>query len=155
MDDFILPIKGIFLFSILLLFASSVGAVELHRDAYLKPLEPNGCSKSPDGWWNHCCVEHDIDYYIGGSRWSRFDSDRRLKSCMKEVKAPGMVYFIAVRLFGFKSWGGGWLNRRYHKRLSSKEVEIVEDRLHEFRKTAQYKKYFYDFLYYHGHVPMY
>lgn len=66
------------------------------------PLEfkSDGCSWFPDGDYRNCCVEHDKDYFFGGSLKERKNADNRLYSCVKERRGKffaGMMW-IGVRV---------------------------------------------------------
>ena len=43
---------------------------------------PNGCSLSPDGSWRHCCDEHDLAYFVGGSLRDKLRADLALARCI-------------------------------------------------------------------------
>jgi len=73
-----------------------------------KPVS-DGCTNSPNGGFNHCCIEHDA-YYHDGSL-SRFKADNKLFTCIlkegdgnviRKVWHFGVasVYWVAVRIFG-------------------------------------------------------
>ena len=92
------------------------------------PFESDGCTMSPDGFWQvnyrDCCVEHDKDYWMGGTLEQRKASDQRLRDCIDEAclqKRWSMrsawfvsrIYYIGVRAFGRlpirrARWGFGW-----------------------------------------------
>ncbi|MBX7169821.1 MAG: hypothetical protein K1X72_02615 [Pyrinomonadaceae bacterium] len=46
-------------------------------------FKSDGCTHFPDGIYGDCCVEHDLDYFNGGSWMARWRSDRRLYQCVK------------------------------------------------------------------------
>ena len=66
-----------------------------------RPFSTDGCSAWPDGSLYACCVEHDIEYWCGGTAAQRKAADRRLRECAERIDygAEGMVYF-GVRLGG-------------------------------------------------------
>ena len=84
-------------------------------------LPPNGfttdgCSMWPDDGWQHCCIQHDIDYWCGGSAVDRCAADRRLRACVEADGHPviARIMYAGVRVgghpkvpFGFR-WGYGW-----------------------------------------------
>jgi len=81
-----------------------------------KPFTTDGCSMWPDSDWGHCCVEHDIEYWCGGSRTDRSAADRRLRQCLADNGNPamGVIMQIGTRTGGFAvlplpwRWGYGW-----------------------------------------------
>ncbi len=86
----------------------------------LMPAEfkSDGCTLFPDGNYRICCVEHDKDYFFGGSLGDRRASDKRLYRCVKakqgwENKLAAPLMFIGVRVGGVSflptpfKWGFG------------------------------------------------
>lgn len=97
----------------------------------LSAFKTDGCSASPNGLpstsWAHCCVAHDIWYWLGGSKETRTQADQSLKICMSEALKtnklqmkwiPGL-YAWAVKRGGTPGvvgvsnpfpwrWGFGW-----------------------------------------------
>lgn len=62
------------------------------------------CTCWPDGNWGDCCVDHDIDYWCGGTARQRLESDWRLRRCMRQRSyLPGVLLFFGVR-FGGVHW---------------------------------------------------
>lgn len=88
----------------------------------LKPFTTDGCSMWIDGTleqpnlWRHCCVAHDLDYWQGGTKAQRKQSDERIQACVKQAQGPGMANYIYsnVRWGGSPywvspyRWGYGW-----------------------------------------------
>ncbi len=88
----------------------------------LKPFATDGCSLWIDGppdrpnLWRHCCVAHDLAYWIGGTRAQRKQADIVLKQCIKDAQQPLIAdpTYHGVRLGGGPywpstyRWGYGW-----------------------------------------------
>lgn len=99
----------------------------------IKPFHTDGCSRFPDGTrkepklWLNCCIEHDKDYWVGGSRKERLISDRALRSCVKNVGKPfiSKLMYLGVRLGGTPylptkfRWG--------YKIISPEELILIAD----------------------------
>jgi hypothetical protein len=76
----------------------------------------DGCSMFPDDGWVGCCVEHDFDYWCGGSSDDRTRADERLRQCVAEKKsaALGWLMWAGVRVGGIPwspfpwRWAYGW-----------------------------------------------
>ncbi|MDW7774042.1 MAG: hypothetical protein SCH71_14240 [Desulfobulbaceae bacterium] len=99
---------------------------QLARDVYAQkswepPLPPNefrsdGCSLWPDYDWLKCCVEHDVVYWLGGTREERKEADRTLEKCVGEKGHPfiGKIMYYGVQAGGVYwlptpfRWGFGW-----------------------------------------------
>ena len=76
----------------------------------------DGCSRFPDTEWNtHCCVEHDIAYWCGGTADDRAEADAAFGECVAEGAGSVMGWIMesGVRVGGapiFPSsyrWGYG------------------------------------------------
>ncbi len=88
----------------------------------LKPFATDGCSLWIDGppgnsnLWRHCCVAHDLAYWVGGTRTQRKQADQVLKQCIKDAQQPLIAdpTYAGVRLGGGPywpstyRWGYGW-----------------------------------------------
>ncbi len=99
----------------------------------------DGCSAFPNGRlfgtqneWKHCCIIHDIDYWMGGSKIQKSDSDKELNKCVTLVAGSllGTVMEAGVNLGGIPShlpwrWGYGWEKNRNYKQLTKKENQSI------------------------------
>jgi hypothetical protein len=99
---------------------------KMARETYTKrtweePLPPNdfrsdGCSCWPDSDWVECCVEHDADYWLGGTSKQRKEADKALERCVAAKGHPvvGWMMYWGVRAGGVYwlptsfRWGFGW-----------------------------------------------
>lgn len=65
----------------------------------------DGCSLWPDGWWQECCVEHDMAYWCGGTWAQRKQADERLAECVADRAGAwlGALMELGVRL-GAPPW---------------------------------------------------
>ncbi len=81
----------------------------------------DGCSMWPDGSWGTCCVEHDVDYWCGGTHAARVRADLSLRSCVADGgKRPhlGDLMYWGVRVGGIPwqpfpwRWAYGFLGVR-------------------------------------------
>jgi len=76
----------------------------------------DGCSFWPDNGWQQCCIEHDIDYWCGGSAVDRCAADRRLRACAEASghDTAGRIMYLGTRTGGHPwlpfswRWGYGW-----------------------------------------------
>ncbi|MEX1099956.1 MAG: hypothetical protein WEB87_05995 [Bacteriovoracaceae bacterium] len=91
-----------------------------------------------DGNWQHCCLEHDLRYWIGGDKADQFASDLKLKACVKEeagVLWANTIYH-AVRLGHYSpiknkyKWSWGWSEREEFSKLSALEKQTVIKEIH-------------------------
>lgn len=88
----------------------------------LKPFATDGCSmwiEGPPGnpnLWRHCCVAHDLAYWLGGTKEQRQQADETMRQCIEEAQQPMMAghTFRSVRMGGGPywpssyRWGFGW-----------------------------------------------
>lgn len=107
----------------------------------LKPFTSDGCSVFPDGnleqnqLWLSCCIEHDYDYWHGGTYQQKLASDQRLASCVANLGQPEVASLmkLGVTLGGTPyfptqfRWGYGWSYPRLYRPLSALELKQVQD----------------------------
>ena len=112
-------------------------------ESTLTPFQSDGCSwflnRSPvsSADWCHCCVEHDLAYWRGGTEQQRQQADLTLYHCVlteTEDASFADLMYRGVRLGGKPSlntsyrWGFGWSDGRQYQALT--ELESAEaDRL--------------------------
>lgn len=105
----------------------------------LSPFETDGCTMFIDGpvskpeLWRHCCVEHDLRYWFGGTQLDMDKTDLRLKECVQKVAGAtwGTLIYNGVRA-GHHSpiknkyqWGWAWSVKREKIPLTSAESAFV------------------------------
>lgn len=105
----------------------------------LKTFSTDGCTMFIDGplkqpgLWLHCCEEHDLRYWFGGSGTDMDKTDLRLKACVKEVAGENWseIIYRGVRA-GHSSpiknktqWSWGWNQERPNNPLDSAEINYV------------------------------
>jgi hypothetical protein len=81
----------------------------VYRNATLAPRPPgtftsDGCSCWPDGNWVVCCVQHDLAYWVGGTRDERRAADRALEACVSKAGHP----VVARMMYYGSQLGGVW-----------------------------------------------
>ncbi len=72
-------------------------------------FKSDGCTLFPDGNYCDCCVEHDKDYYFGGSRKERWRSDKRLYKCVRSRKGWQNKLIAPIMLVGVRVGGVSFL----------------------------------------------
>ncbi len=89
------------------------------RNGGVQPIRPfvtDGCSRFPDTEWNtRCCVEHDVEYWCGGSAEQRAAADAAFGACVADNAGAfaGWLMETGVRLGGHPTfpssyrWGYG------------------------------------------------
>lgn len=118
----------------LILASAGISYGQSSKDRVMPPdFKSDGCSLFPDGDYYNCCVEHDKDYYFGGSLAERRASDKRLKACVlskgkgwkRKVLANMMFYGVRIGAVSWVPtpfrWGFGHKWPRKEPRDPSKE----------------------------------
>ena len=114
--------------------------IDLSQAGPLKPFVSDGCSVFPDGTfeqkelWLSCCIQHDYDYWQGGTQQQRLNSDETLKTCVAKVGQPeiAVLMLAGVRVGGTPylptkfRWGYGWSYPKLYGPLSVEEQQQVE-----------------------------
>ncbi len=111
--------------------------------AQLEPFTTDGCSSFPDGppedpdRWRGCCVEHDLAYWVGGSRDQRRQADDALAVCVEQAenKVLADAMWAGVRAGGSPfwfteyRWAYGWPYTRGYRELTPEEQVLAKDLL--------------------------
>jgi hypothetical protein len=108
---------------------------------FLQPFTTDYCTSYPEGTrerpelWKHCCLEHDLYFWAGGTKADREFTDLQLKRCVERTGArfQAKLMYWAVKLggrspikFSSKKWGNGWGDEREADlKLSEDEIEVV------------------------------
>ncbi len=89
----------------------------------------NGCTMFPEGTfsnskqWEHCCTEHDLFFWAGGTKDERDLADLGLRDCVIETGARriGRLMYAGVRAgyrspirLGKEGWGNAWQGSRVY-----------------------------------------
>lgn len=93
---------------------------------FAKTFKSDSCTKSPNGYWGHCCVEHDYLYWKGGSFAERKFADELLRQCMKDAKGPGKTYYKFVRAQGTNYWSSAWVDQNRNTQVTEEEEQIIQ-----------------------------
>lgn len=115
-------------------------SIPTYASKILKPFLTDGCTGYAEGTradpnlWRHCCVEHDLYFWAGGSKEERKQTDLRLKSCVEktgEIQHAHLIY-LGVTLggaspiqFKTKQWGHAFEEREKYLALSEAETSLV------------------------------
>jgi hypothetical protein len=101
---------------------------------------PEGTRRRPD-LWKHCCIEHDLYFWVGGCRNARREADRRIRECIRDSGAPGVAWimYAGIKLGALSPikikkgrWGNGWKDGRGDYRpLNETDLPIIEESLRE------------------------
>jgi hypothetical protein len=103
----------------------------------------NGCTMFPEGTrsnpkqWEHCCVEHDLFYWAGGTSAERDLADQGLKNCVAATGAHriALLMYTGVRAghhspihLSKEGWGNAWHGTKvpYTKLSEVETVEIIQ-----------------------------
>lgn len=123
----------------------SIGLYIFHtpwQSSTLRPFSSDACSLFPEGTWSqptrwcHCCVQHDLAYWQGGSASQRLAADQSLRSCVQHTgeNLIGSWMYAGVRLGGspytptWFRWAYGWPYGKGYQTLTSHEQKEVMKR---------------------------
>jgi hypothetical protein len=105
---------------------------------------PNGTIIEPKKW-SHCCVSHDLNYWVGGTYKDMDEADENLKACVTKADTDFMgrlMYFgvragkkTPFRLKG-KTWGNAWVTPRGLVALSPEEVQQIKIELENYKPVT-------------------
>jgi hypothetical protein len=127
--------------------------------ANMTPFSSDYCTSYVEGTrqqpqlWKHCCLEHDLYFWAGGSLDDRKAIDLRLKSCVAATGArtQAELMYLAVSIggtspirFKTKQWGHGWGERERYLSLSASETQLVIEEVEQqdFELSDQLKTSF-------------
>lgn len=160
-------VVGVLFVSLLLQIIGAAGgsspafADSLPRNSVTRKINPfttDGCSFYPDGnpngnqvdEWKHCCVIHDLAYWMGGLEHYKIAADQALKECVNKTPASGAGFgqpsliYLGVLVGGAPSWGPiknpagfrwgyGWPNNVRYLPLNHEDLASVKAELEKFR----------------------
>jgi hypothetical protein len=150
--------------NILILLASLISYAAIAQDnGNLKPFLTDYCTGYAEGTraqpdlWKHCCVEHDLYFWAGGSRDDRKATDLRLKHCVEATGAVEVARLIYAAVtvggaspirFKTKEWGHAFANRERYLALTTQETSLVIEHLEhqDTELTTELKNSFYEQL---------
>lgn len=112
----------------------------------LKPFTTDFCTGYREGThdepmkWAHCCIEHDLNFWVGGTANEREQADLGLKQCVTDTGEPQQAHIIymGVRLGYYspyhiedKRWGNGWYDRTrpHYQKISAVEFDLIKNSL--------------------------
>ena len=108
--------------------------------AKLEPFETDTCTFFIDGSWSECCIEHDVRYWLGGTKEKMDESDLKLKKCVEEKSNNiwSSLIYQGVRighLSPIKSkyeWAWGWSEKdKKFSPLDKKQKAIAVEALRD------------------------
>lgn len=117
-----------------------------HDSHSLQAFTSDGCSSFPDGTfneptkWQHCCVAHDIQYWVGGTSDERLKADQGLRQCVADAANSVLaeMMYRGVRIGGAPNlkttwrWGYGWKQLRAYRPHSNTEAQEITRMTEEF-----------------------
>lgn len=88
---------------------------EAQKSPPIHPFQTDQCTFFIEGNWSECCIQHDREYWKGGSLKLRDQSDKKLKDCFdkKGHRILSSLVYWAVHLGHYSpikskfKWGWG------------------------------------------------
>lgn len=119
------------------------------RAPLLKKFESDYCTMFMDGpadrpgLWKHCCLAHDLRYWVGGSSADMDRTDLRLKSCVQQIAGENWADLI---YFGVRAghhapikhkyhWSWGWMQKRDLTPLTDAEKKLAVESIRRLNIT--------------------
>ena len=146
--------KDLRVISLIFLFgASSAFASELQKfETDYCTMFQEGTPSNPSAW-KHCCLDHDLRFWFGGTKKERYLTDIRLRNC---VAATGHGYiasamYYAVRVGKYSpiknkyKWGWGWKPFIGYKELTQEQQNIAKEEILKLELDPNYIKEFLEF----------
>jgi hypothetical protein len=139
--------KSFFIFCLFFSMAAHAGLIQ-------RPFVTDGCTdwvngtKTQPNLWLHCCVEHDLHFWAGGTKEMRDTADLRLRDCVSETgaKTEAIIMYWGVRLgsispikYSSMAWGNAWIKTGYET-LSPAQVEAIEADLPHYDLPEEMKQ---------------
>ncbi len=134
----------------------------------INSFETDFCSVAPESLlkiskknWGHCCIEHDIAYWAGGTSNQRLLADARLRQCMKKVdKLAAQIFYSVVRVMGHPEamtnapsiehrtyqWGFGWNHYGGYDKLDNEQNDLVCSQLSDWQNTGAYSEFYQTYI---------
>ena len=118
----------------------------------LSSFKSDGCSAYPDGYhetkkkeWLHCCIAHDLFYWVGGTKVLREEVDHEFAQCIKgETNTlQSELMKMGVRTGGRPRtnlpwrWGYGWNKNTPYFDLRKQDKEQILSLLDQGRKEIE------------------
>ncbi len=112
----------------------------------LHPFETDYCTSFPEGTkeepmlWAHCCLEHDLYFWAGGTKEERDEVDLNLKACVEETGQEHIakLMYLGVTLgqlspikFETRKWGNAWGEERKYESLTKEEIVSIKESLND------------------------
>jgi hypothetical protein len=125
---------------LILIFISLMLSLQPALATEINPFTTDNCTMWSEGTnqkpelWKHCCVEHDLFFWAGGTYRERETADMDLKKCIEYTgaKTQAKMMYLAVILgkyspikFSSKKWGNAWPWWRNYQTLNKDQVDLL------------------------------
>lgn len=100
----------------------------------LRPFETDQCTGYIEGDWAHCCVQHDLLLWAGGTLEESHKADLDLRECVRETgnEFHAQLMYLGIRIgrrspykLEGKQWGNAWGDKVRHEALTEQEVDLL------------------------------
>ncbi|MFN2501609.1 MAG: hypothetical protein ABR530_06320 [Pyrinomonadaceae bacterium] len=105
--------KFLLLIGCILLISTGASAQTRRGVTIPADFKSDKCSLFPDCDYGDCCIEHDKEYYIGGSLKQRAAADKRLYTCVKAKGGRGHKMIAALMWVGIRVGAVSFLPTRF------------------------------------------
>lgn len=129
-------------------FSLGVNSKNIEQVSTIKEFETDYCTMFPNGTvfnpelWKHCCYQHDLKYWSGGTELEQTTVDSELKNCVKTASNSFYAFIIyqGVRIGHYSpvkhktKWGWGWAPERKFIKNSERDIELISKKLEKIKK---------------------
>lgn len=126
------------LFFLSLIISFIIGPLSYASD--INPFTTDSCTMWSEGTnskpdqWKHCCVEHDLFFWAGGTFKEREMADMDLKKCIEATgaKTQARLMYWGVVLgkyspikFSNRKWGNAWPWWKNYQKLNRDQIDLI------------------------------
>lgn len=151
-----LDLKAVTVILLFVLVFAGKPAHSKELDLVLQSFETDGCTMFVEGTlekpdlWAHCCFEHDLRYWFGGTKDDKKFSDIQLRECVRDVAGSfwANLMYNGVRLGSFSPikfkyvWNWGWQPKRKSLPLNKFEIDYIVEQLFAMDLDPQFREEF-------------
>lgn len=120
----------------------------------IRAFEFDGCTLYKEGTqdypklWEHCCFQHDLRFWAGGTKSQRIEADKSLKSCVAKTGASthSFLIYMGVTLGSLspyklkgRQWGNAWSDKVRDQELNSDEINQLKQSLIEQQLLSDFQ----------------
>lgn len=117
---------------------SLIGVLLSFNAQAVRPFKTDICTGYINGVWSHCCIQHDLLLWAGGTKNQNNQADIDLRECVRETgnDLHARLMYLGLQI-GRKSpfklkgqqWGNAWGDQIRDHKLEEHELQELLDEL--------------------------